>query len=150
MRCTPAANPGEFAVVAPRQRDFEYQADHLGDRWVVRTNWDAPNFRLMTLADGEPLGDRGRWKELVPHSKDVFIEDTELFDGFIAIAERSGGLKRLRTLGNDGKSDFVASDEPAYTMSLNVNAEPDTDLLRYSYTSLTTPNTIYEVDTRSG
>ena len=150
MRCTPAAAPGEFAVIAPRQRDFEYQADHLGDRWVVRTNWDAPNFRLMTLADGEPLGDRGRWKELVPHSKDVFIEDTELFDGFIAIAERSGGLKRLRTLGNDGKSDFVASDEPAYTMSLNVNAEPDTDLLRYSYTSLTTPNTIYEVDTRSG
>ena len=150
MRCTPAAAPGEFAVIAPRQRDFEYQADHLGDRWVVRTNWDAPNFRLMTLADGEPLGDRGRWKELVPHAKDVFIEDTELFDGFIAIAERSGGLKRLRTLGNDGKSDFVASDEPAYTMSLNVNAEPDTDLLRYSYTSLTTPNTIYEVDTRSG
>ena len=150
MRCTPAAAPGEFAVIAPRQRDFEYQADHLVDRSVVRTTWDAPNFRLMTLADGEPLGDRGRWKELVPHSKDVFIEDTELFDGFIAIAERSGGLKRLRTLGNDGKSDFVASDEPAYTMSLNVNAEPDTDLLRYSYTSLTTPNTIYEVDTRSG
>ena len=150
MRCTPAAAPGEFAVIAPRQRDFEYQADHLGDRWVVRTNWDAPNFRLMTLADGEPLGDRGRWKELVPHSKDVYIERDELFDDFIAIEERSGGLKRVRTLGNDGKSDFVASDEPAYTMGLAFNAEPNTTHLRYNYTSLTTPNTVYEVDTQGG
>lgn len=149
-RCTPAARPGDFAVVAPRQRDFEYQADHLDGRWVLRTNWEAPNFRLMTLADGQPLGDRKLWKELVPHSKDVYIEDTELFDGFIAIAERSGGLKRLRTLGNDGKSDFVASDEPAYTMGLAQNAEPNTPLLRYSYTSLTTPNTVYELDTKSG
>ena len=150
MRCTPAANPGEFTVIAPRQRDFEYIADHLGDRWVIRTNWDAPNFRLMTLADGEPLGDRARWKELVPHSTDVYIERHELFDDFIAIEERSGGLKRVRTLGNDGKSDFVASDEPAYTMGLAFNAEPNTTKLRYNYTSLTTPNTVYEVDTRGG
>jgi oligopeptidase B len=150
FRCTPAANPGEFAVLAPRQRDFEYDADHLGGRWVIRTNWDAPNFRLMTLADGEPIGDRGRWKEFVPHSKDVYIENFELFDDFAAIEERSGGLKRLRTLANDGKSEFVASDEPAYTMGLNVNAEPNTSKLRYTYTSLTTPATVYEVDTANG
>ena len=150
FRCTPAAAPGEFAVLAPRQRDFEYDADHLGGRWVIRTNWDAPNFRLMTLADGEPIGDRGRWKEFVPHSKDVYIEQFELFDGFTAIEERSGGLKRLRTLDAAGKSEFVASDEPAYTMGLNINAEPDTSKLRYSYTSLTTPNTVYEVDTANG
>jgi len=150
MRCTPAANPGTFTVIAPRQRDFEYQADHLGDRWVIRTNLDAPNFRLMTLADGAPLGDRSKWSELVPHSTDVFIEDYELFDGFIAIEERSGGLKRLRTLTNAGKSEFVASDEPAYTMGLDNNAEPNTSWLRYSYNSLTTPRTVYDVDTTSG
>lgn len=150
FRCAPAADPKEFVAIAPRQRDFEYQADHLDGRWVIRTNWDASNFRLMSLADDQPLGDRSKWQELVPHSKDVFIEDYELFDGFMAIEERSGGVKRLRTLSNEGKSEFVASDEPAYTMGLNVNAEPNTELLRYAYTSLTTPNTIYEVNVSSG
>ena len=150
VRCTPAANPGTFTVIAPRQRDFEYQADHLGDRWVIRTNLDAPNFRLMTLADGAPMGDRGKWAELVPHSSEVYIEGYELFDGFITIEERSGGVKRLRTLTNAGKSEFVASDEPAYTMALDNNAEPNTPWLRYSYNSLTTPRTVYEVDTSTG
>src|SRR3546814_2818530 len=51
QRCTSAETPGAFAVIAPRERDFEYQADHLGGRWAIRTNWDAPNYRLMTLAD---------------------------------------------------------------------------------------------------
>jgi oligopeptidase B len=150
VRCTPAAAPGAFAVIAPRQRDFEYQAEHLGGRWVIRTNWNATNFKLMQMPDEQPLGDRKRWTDLVPHDDKVFIEDYELFDGFIAIEERSGGLLRLRTLGKDGKSDFVASDEPAYAMSLSTNAEPDTPWLRYTYASLTTPNTTYEVNVVSG
>ncbi len=150
IRCTPAAAPGQFVVIAPRQRDFEYEADHLDGRWVIRTNWNAPNFRLMTLDDQAPLGDRARWKELVAHQADVYIEDYELFDHFIGIEERSGGVKRLRTLDAHGHGDFVASDEPAYTMSLDTNAEPATDWLRYSYASLTTPNTTYEANTRTG
>ncbi len=150
MRCTPAAKPGAFTVFAPRQRDVEYSADLLGGRWVIRTNWNAPNFRLMTLPAGTPMGDRNAWQELVPHAGDVFIEGFELFDGFIAVEERSNALLRLRTLGADGKSEFVASDEPAYTMGLNVNAEPGTDWLRYGYTSLTTPNTVYEVNVKTG
>jgi len=80
----------------------------------------------------------------------VFVQGFELFDGFVAIDERSGGLRRLRTLTSDGKSSFVASDEPAYTMALSTNAEPNTTKLRYRYTSLTTPETIYEVDVRTG
>jgi oligopeptidase B len=150
VRCTPAAAPGAFAVIAPRQRDFEYQADHLGGRWVIRTNWNARNFKLMQMRDDQPLGDRARWTDFVPHDEKVYIEDYELFDGFTAIEERSGGLLRLRTLGNDGKSGFVASDESAYAMELSTNAEPDTPWLRYSYNSLTTPATTYEVDVPTG
>jgi len=150
VRYAPADGSAEFAVLAPRQRDFEYQADHLGGRWVMRTNWQAKNFRLMQLADGVATGDRARWSVLVPHSDEVYIEDYELFDDFIAIEERSGGVLRLRTLGKDGKGEFVASDEPAYAMSLSVNAEPNTSWLRYTYSSLTTPNTTYEVDVAGG
>ena len=150
VRCTPAASPGEFTVIAPRQRDVEYSADHLDGRWVIRTNWEAPNYRLMALADADGLGDRSRWRDLVPHSAEVFIQDFELFNDFIAIEERSGGLLRLRMCDRHGRSRFVASDEPAYSMALDENASPDTPWLRYSYTSLTTPATVYEFDAGTG
>jgi oligopeptidase B len=80
----------------------------------------------------------------------VFIEDFKPFDRFLAIAERSGGNKRLRLLPNDGRSRFVGSDEPAYAMDIDINREPESDWLRYRYTSLTTPGSVYEVDARTG
>jgi oligopeptidase B len=148
-RCTPATNPGEFQILAPRLRDFEYSADHLGNRWVIRTNWEARNFRLMEADDGS-LGDRAAWRVLRQHDDAVFIDDFELFDDFIAIDERSGGLTRIRIVRNDGTTDFVAADESAYAMGLAVNAEPDTDWLRYVYTSLTTPSSTFELNVTTG
>ncbi len=150
LRCTEAGKPGDFKVLAPRQRDFEYSADHLNGRWVINTNWDAKNFRIMTFADGQPWGDRNRWQELVPHSADVLISDVTLFDGFMAIGERSGGLERVRVRHDDGRQEFVKADESAYSMGLATNAEPGTDWLRYTYTSLTTPASTYEVNVRTG
>ena len=149
LRCTPAAAPGEFAVLAPRARDVEYNADHHGGRWVIRTNdGGARNFKLMTAADGSTS--RKDWKDWVAHRDDVFIEDFALFDGFTAIEERSGGLLRLRLLDAAGKEEFVKADESAYSMGLSTNSEPDTDWLRYSYASMTTPGTTYELNTRTG
>jgi len=150
QRCTPAAKPEKFTVIAARQADFEYSADHLNGRWMIRTNWNAPNYKLMTLADNVPVGNRADWQEFIAHQDTVFIEGFELFKSFIAVEDRSNALLRIRTLSNDGKNELVASDEAAYTMGLNVNANPDTAWLRYSYTSLTTPNTIYEVNTENG
>ena len=80
----------------------------------------------------------------------VFIEGFELFDGFTAISERSGGWKRLRLLRASGKEEYVKADEPAYSMGLDVNSEPDTPWLRYSYTSMTTPATTYELNMQTG
>ena len=150
QRCTSAAEPGEFKVLAPRQRDFEYQADHLAGRWVVNTNWNAPNFRVMTVADADAWGSRDKWAELVPHASDVFIGGVELFDGFLAISERSNALMRWRVLRPDGSSEFVKPDEEVFTMGGAVNAEPESEWLRYTYTSLTTPNTTYEFNTKTG
>lgn len=149
QRCTKAASPGEFTVIAPRERDVEYEADHYAGRWVITTNWNAPNFRIMTAAE-DALGSREGWKELVPHAGDVFIEGVELFDGYMAIGERSDGLRRIRILKDGGESQFVKSDEPAYTMGLSVNAMPDTPWVRYTYTSLTTPATTYEINVETG
>jgi oligopeptidase B len=148
-RCAEAAAPVDFRVIAPRQRDFEYYPDHLGDRWVIRTNWDAPNYRLMTAGD-DLWGDRRRWKAWLPHDEAVFIDEVELFDDFVVLSERSDALRRLRVLPEGGKPFYVQSPEPAYTMALATNAEPSTHALRYTYTSLTTPNTTYEVDVATG
>ncbi len=149
MRCAPAADPQAFTVLAPRQRDVEYDADHHAGRWVIKTNADdAKNFKLMTAADG--ASSRAEWKEWIAHREDVFIDGFELFDDFTAIAERSGGLERLRLLKPDGTEEYVKADEPAYGMGLSINSEPDTDWLRYTYTSLTTPATVYELNTRTG
>lgn len=158
MRCAPAADPKTFAVFAPRERDVEYDADHLDGRWVIRTNAPgadgkpAANFKLMTAPSDATS--REAWKEWVPHRDDVFIDGFELFDGFTAIAERSDGLERIRLLkadaGADAKEEFVKADEPAYSMALSTNAEPNTTWLRYSYTSLTTPSTTYELNVATG
>jgi len=147
-RCTSAATPGEFAVLAPRERDVEYSADHFDGRWVIRTNADgATNFKLVTAPSASTS--RKDWKDWVAHRSDVYIEGFELFDGFTAVAERSGGLERIRLLKGSAE-EFVKADEPAYSMGLATNAEPDTDWLRYTYTSLTTPATTYEVNTKTG
>ncbi|RNF82853.1 S9 family peptidase [Lysobacter psychrotolerans] len=154
VRCTPAANPGEFTVLAPRERDVEYDADHLDGRWVIRTNaGGARNFKLMTAPSDATS--REQWQEWIGHRDDVFIDGFELFDGFTAVGERSGGLERLSLLrGTPGQaspsSEYVKADEPAYSMGLETNSEPDSEWLRYSYTSLTTPATTYELDTRTG
>ena len=150
QRCTSAASRGEWTVVAPREREFRYMADHVGDRWIVKTNWQAPNYRLMTVADSNANGGRAAWRDLVPHSANAFIEAFQPFDSFIAIEERSGGNKRLRLLTNDGRSSVVEADEPAYTMTLGENSEVATTKVRYTYDSQTTPEITYEIDALTG
>jgi oligopeptidase B len=149
MRCSPAASPGVFTVLAPRERDVEYQADHLDGRWVIRTNADgATNFKLVTAPSNATS--RKEWKDWVAHRDDVFVEGFELFDGFSVVAERANALESLRVLKADGSSEYVKADEPAYSMGLAANPETGTDWLRYTYTSMTTPATTYEINTKTG
>jgi oligopeptidase B len=148
QRCADVNNPGTFKLLAGRKSDFKYHADHLDGRWVVRTNWNAPNFKLMSFSDGIWNG-REQWADLVPHDQTVLISSFELFSSFIAINERFNGLTRIRLRSNAGVETIVAADEPAYQMELDVNRQPNTDWVRYSYTSLTTPATIYELNSVS-
>ena len=152
IRVLPADQPtGQFKALAPRQRDFKYEADHLAGRWIISTDWQAPNNRIMAVADDQ-IGDRARWTELLAHDKNVFIESFQIFNDYLAINERSEGLNRIRVLPwkNPAKASYINSDEPVYVASTDVNLEQNTEWLRYSYTSLTTPNSIYEVNLRTG
>jgi oligopeptidase B len=139
-----------FQVFLPRERDHEYYVDHLDGRWIIRTNWQAPNFRLMEAKVGEE-GDRAGWKELLAHRADAFIHGFDVFREFLAIEERSDAMRKIRIRPWSGGEDFfIAADEAAYTTALGVNPEIDTHVVRYEYTSLTTPETVYDYDIRTG
>lgn len=142
---------GARHVLAPRQTGVLYEADHVEGRWVVKTDWKAPNFRLMTVADAD-VGDKAKWQELVAHDENVFIESFVAFKDHLALSERSEGLMRLRYAAWPAleRWEYVDSDEPAYTQYFSVNAEQDTVQLRYTYSSLTTPPSVYQLDMRSG
>ncbi|MEO8276158.1 MAG: S9 family peptidase [Thermoanaerobaculia bacterium] len=151
VRLIDADRPGAPAhLFLPRERDHEYSVEDLGDRFVVRTNWQAKNFRLM-LVPADSTADRSQWRDLVAGRDDVFIDDFEAFPGFVAIAERSAGLRRLRVKPLDGSAErYVDSDEPDYTAWLAFNAEQATGKLRYGFTSLRTPVSTYELDMKTG
>ena len=150
-RYADAADPAlAFRLFLPRERDLEYYVEHLDGRWIIRTNWQAPNFRLMEATVGEE-GDRANWRELVAHRDDAFIHAFDVFKDFLAIEERSGALRKIRIRPWAGSTEFfIAADEAAYTTALGQNAEIDTHIVRYEYTSLTTPNSVYDYDIQTG
>jgi oligopeptidase B len=139
-----------FKTVLAHAPDHEYQVEHLGNELIIRTNWSAYNFRIMSV----PLGkesDRGCWRDLVAHQADIFIEDFDVFREFLALEVRSGGLAKIRIVMLDGSADLhIASDEAAYAAVLSVNREIDSPLVRYLHSALSTPTTIYDYDVRTG
>lgn len=142
---------GEFHVLAPRERDFQYSADHIDGRWIIRTDLNAPNFQVMEVAH-EDIGDKTKWQPLVAHKDDVFIQDIAVFSDYLAINERSDGLRRIRIVpwDNADQERFIESDEAAYVTGFERNVQQNTDVLRYTYSSLTTPSTIYAYNMTTG
>jgi oligopeptidase B len=145
-----ADNPdGEFQVILPRQRDHEYSVEHDGDSWLFKTNLEAKNFRLVRAPISDPRPET--WEELVPARDDVLLEDFELFSDRIAVQERRDGLVHLRVLDLAGRPDHeIEFDEAAYVAWLSTNLELDSPFVRFGYSSMTTPSSVYdyERDTR--
>lgn len=145
LRFAPINQSHKVQVLAPRKRGVEYSGDHYNGQWVIRTNLNnAKNFKLVYAPSY--ANSYKQWQDLLPYSPQVYIEDFELFDDFIAISERSNGLNRIRIVQKDGKEHYLDSNESAYTMLLDTNSEPNTRLLRYNYESMTTPDITYEIN----
>ena len=139
-----------FKMFLPRERDHEYQIEHARDRWIVRTNWKAKNFRLVEVKPGDEAN-RDKWVDLVPHRDAAFIDSFDVARDFMTVEEHSGGLRKLRVRPwSGGKDVLITADEPSYTMALDVNREFDSGKVRYTYTSLVTPRTTYDYDVKTG
>lgn len=136
-----------------RRDEHQYSIDHIGgDGFYVRSNLDAPNFRLVRLTR-ETAEDPDQWQEILAHREEAFVSQVSAFERFIAVGERSDGLRRIRILAreDDGGEQFLLDfDEPAFTAALSINPDPASDRLRYSYTSMTTPASVNEYHFDSG
>ncbi|MBC7187068.1 MAG: S9 family peptidase, partial [Calditrichaeota bacterium] len=146
VRFLDADNPtGSFALVQPRERNHEYSVAHVGDKFYIVTNFEAKNFRLMETDVATP--GKAHWREVIPHRDDVLLEDVEVFNDYLAVSERKNGLRQLRIISQADKSEhYLDFGEEAYFAHPTDNMEMDTHVLRYAYTSLTTPLTIYDYD----
>lgn len=139
-----ADNPeGDFLPVIPRQKGHEYKAAHYKDHFYVITNRDAKNFRLVRFPIGQPEAEN--WEELIAHRPNVMVEDLELFSNYMVLEEREKGLVNLRVINSTtGDEHYLDFGESTYTAYVSINREFDTDILRYGYTSMTTPNSTFD------
>jgi len=136
---------GSFTVFQPRMPEVLYSVTALADRFLIVTNQNAKNFKLMEC----PFNQTGQehWKEVIPHRPDVLLEDVDEFKDFLVVSERKNGLIQLaiRDL-KDGSQHYLDFGEEAYTAYPSNNPEYNTATLRYGYTSLTTPSSTYDYD----
>lgn len=136
---------GEWKVIQPRERDLEYSVDHFGDHFYIVTNLDAKNFRLMKTPVNATA--KSNWQEVIAHRSDVLLEGIDIFKDHLVVSERKAGLNQLRVINwANNQEHYIEFNDPAYTAYSFDNPDFETKTLRYSYTSLTTPNTVYDYD----
>lgn len=139
-----ADNPrGEFTLFMPRKRDLEYSVDHFRNDFYIVTNHNAKNFRLMKT----PVSKTGieNWTEVIPHRENVLLQGMEIFEKYLVLSEVDMGLIRMRIIEwNTQKEHYIDFGEETYSAYLSINPDFDTDVLRYVYTSLTTPSSTYD------
>jgi oligopeptidase B len=147
VRLIEAARPDDgVKIFEPRKVDHLYSIDHLNGTFYIRTNADgARNFKLMSCPENKT--GMANWKEVIPHRDDILLENYEIFDDYLVADERIKGLTNLRIISlADGSDHFLDFGEEAYTAGISINPNANTSLLRYSYSSLTTPNSVYDYD----
>lgn len=141
-----ADNPlGDFKIFLKRERNHEYDIDHYQDRFYIRTNDQAKNFRLMETAVDRP--GKENWQEVIPHRDDVFLQGFTLFKDHLVLEERQKGLVQMHIIPwGGGEEHYLDFGEPAYLAYTSNNPDMNTTVLRYGYTSMTTPNSIFDYD----
>ena len=137
---------GRIKIFEPRKVDHLYSVDHLNGKFYILTNADgAENFKLMACPEDKT--GITNWTEVIPHRSDVLLENFELFNDYLVVDERIKGLTNLRVISlADGSEHFLDFGEETYTAGISVNRNANTTLLRYSYSSLTTPNSVFDYD----
>ena len=139
-----------FQVIHPRQHEMEYYVAHHSDKFYIMTNDEAKNFKLMEVSVTDPS--KKNWKEVIPHSDSVKIDGMDVFRNHLVVYEREKGLKKIRITNlMDSQVHYVDFPEPVYTYWRSRNPDFNTNMLRFNYTSLVTPRSVfdYNMDTKT-
>jgi oligopeptidase B len=145
-RYLPASTPSaELKIISSREPDHEYNVDHRGDLFYIRTNKGATNFRVVTAPVADPR--QQNWKELVAHRPEVKVEDIDLFANHLVLSEWEKGLQKIEILDfKTNKTHRIQFPEPVYSASITQNREFTTPVVRYNYQSLVTPGSVFDYD----
>jgi oligopeptidase B len=136
---------GDFRILLPRVFETEYDATHRGDSFFIRTNDGAKGFRVVEAPVADPA--KTNWKEIIPGRDGITIESVSAFQDYLVTEERHRGLTQIYIRDmTTGAQRAIEFPEPVYTADLGANAEFNTKLLRFHYTSLVTPASIYDYD----
>jgi len=144
IRFLDADNPtGEFKTIEPRRDGTEYSVQHRGDRFYIYTNDGVQNFRLVTAPVANP--GKENWQTVMSGSDSVYLTGFDLFSDWLVVYERKAGLQQISVTDfNNNEGHYISFDEPVYTVGPDNNPEFVTDSLRFNYTSLLTPQSIYD------
>ena len=140
---------GDWRVIQPREDNLEYSLAHYGDYFYIQTNKDdAINFKLMKTPVNKTT--KENWVDVIPHRNETLLEDVSIFKNYLVIEERSNGLGKIRIKTWDGKEDYyLPFNEETYSAGVYANPEFDTDVIRYSYNSMTTPNSVIDFNMKN-
>jgi oligopeptidase B len=140
---------GDWKIIQPREDNLEYSLAHYGDYFYIQTNKDgALNFKLMKTPVNKTA--KENWVDVIPHRNETLLEDVSIFKNYLVIEERTQGLGRIRIKTWDGKEDYyLPFDEETYSAGVYANPEFDTEVIRYSYNSMTTPNSVIDFNMRN-
>lgn len=144
-----ANNPdGEFKLFQKREKKLEYSIDHYKNNFFIRTNYKAKNFRLMKTPVNKT--EKKYWKEVIAHRDDVLLEGFEIFNNYLVVQERKNGLIQLRIINwNTNENHYLDFGEETYDAWISTNREFDTDIIRYGYSSLTTPRSTFDYNMKT-
>ena len=140
-----ADNPtGEFTLLQPREKDLEYNVSHYGDSFYILTNKDeATNFKLMKTPIDHTT--KENWIDVIPHREETLLEDFSIFKNYLVLEERNDGLSKIRIKKWDDSVDYyLPFNEETYSADVYANPDFDTEVIRYSYNSFTTPNSVID------
>ncbi|HEX8548507.1 MAG TPA: S9 family peptidase [Cytophagaceae bacterium] len=136
-------------LIAPLKDNVKYSADQRGEYFYILTNENAPNYKLAWTTVTEP--EKENWQVLIPENPEVLIENIQTFKDFLVLQEVAEGLNKIRLVYWDTvKGKVIPFDEPAYYATIGTNAEFDSNIIRFEYQSMTTPNSTYEFNTETG
>jgi len=140
---------GEWRVITPRREGHQYSADFDSGAFFITTNKNAENFKVVTAPAKDPS--EKNWIDYVPYVPEIHVQAISFFKNYAIVSEKENGLEYLRVINNRSKDrgERIVTSESVYTMGLGANPEYDTPIVRYTYSSMITPNSTFEFDLKT-